>query len=250
MRRPHIRLTLLVLVLIPALAAAAAGQVVILDYHTFLGNGTSSLDYTLADLAAQLDHIAALGYRIVDLDDAIAGRIEGKANVVITIDDGNRSDYAAYENVFKVRGIKPELFIYPFIIGRNKHALTPEQLKELASDGCGVGAHGFYHEYMTAKAYAHDPNKVMIEVTRPAPALQRLVGGRPILFAYPFGFGCQPVEDALRDAGYQWAFTASDKVSAVDFSDPGLDHFNVPRTIVYHWNRANIFKFLEQRLRS
>lgn len=250
MRPAFIRLGLAALVLSSALAAGAAGQVVILDYHTFLGSANSSLDYTLADLGDQLDRIAALGYRFVSLDDAIAGRVEGKANIVITIDDGNHSIYAACKKVFEARGIKPELFIYPFIIGRDRYALTPDQLKELDGDGCGVGAHGFYHEYMTAKAYERDRGKVMIEVTRPGPALDRLVGRQPTFFAYPFGVGCRPVEDALRDVGYQWAFSASDKVSEVDFSDPGLDHFNVPRTIVYHWNKKAIFKFLEQRLRS
>ena len=250
MRRILTALLVAALGVIPLRPLSATGQVVILDYHTFIGNGKSGLDYTLADLGAQLDRMISLGYRIVSLDDAIAGKVEGRANIVITIDDGNLSSYAACKEVFEVRGIRPELFIYPFIIGRNRHALSPTQLKELADDGCGVGAHGFYHEYMTAKAYAKDPWKVMIEVTRPAPALERLLNTRPRLFAYPFGVGCPQVERALRDAGYEWAFSASDKLSEVDFSDPVLDHYNVPRTIVYHWNRDKIFSYLAARLKD
>ncbi|MGO8694966.1 MAG: polysaccharide deacetylase family protein [Rectinemataceae bacterium] len=247
MRRVHLCLTI-VLSAIAVSTLWASGEVIILDYHSFLGTGRSSLDYPLTDMEVQLDRIRSLGYRFVSLDDAIAGRVEGKANVAITIDDGNRSDFEAYKNVFEERGIKPELFIYPFVIGRNKHALTPEQLRELAQDGCGVGAHGFFHEYMSAKAYGSNPKKVMMEVTRPGPALQKLLGERPLLFAYPFGEGCPTVEQALRDAGYEWAFTASDKIRAVDFADPNLDHFNVPRTIVYHWNRERIFRYLADRL--
>ncbi|MDA8427252.1 MAG: polysaccharide deacetylase family protein [Treponema sp.] len=247
MRRSIISLTIALFACAAGIRLWAGGEVIILDYHSFLGSGSSSLDYSLADMGAQLDRIRALGYTFVSLDDAIAGRIEGTANVVITIDDGNRSDYEAYKRVFEERGIKPELFIYPFPIGRSRHALTPEQLKELAGDGCGIGAHGFFHEYMTARAYERDPAKVMMEVTRPAPALRKLVGERPRLFAYPFGFGCPPVSQALREAGYDWAFTAGDKIKSVDFSDPRLDHFNVPRTIVYHWNRAQIFSYLATR---
>ena len=247
MRRSILSLTIALFACAAGARLWAAGEAVILDYHSFLGSGRSSLDYSLADMGAQLDRIRALGYTFVSLDDAIAGRIEGTANVVITIDDGNRSDYEAYKRVFEERGIKPELFIYPFPIGRSRHALTPEQLRELAGDGCGIGAHGFFHEYMTARAYERDPGKVMMEVRRPAPALQKLVGARPRLFAYPFGFGCPPVAQALREAGYDWAFTAGDKIVSVDFSDPKLDHFNVPRTIVYHWNRAQIFSYLAAR---
>lgn len=229
------------------LRLSAEGDVIILDYHSFLGSGRSSLDYSLADMGAQLDHMRELGYKFVTLDDAIAGRVQGTANIAITIDDGNRSDYEAYKRVFEERGIKPELFIYPFVVGRTTFALMPEQLQELARDGCGVGAHGFFHEYMSAKAYERDPGKVMIEVKRPAPALRKLLGRRPQLFAYPFGYGCPPVEEALREAGYEWAFTAGDTIVPVDFSDPKLDHYAVPRTIVYHWNRTRIFSYLAAR---
>ena len=247
LRRPSI-LTVALLFVSLGLPLSASGKVIILDYHTFLGSKRSSLDYSLQELGAQLDHITSLGYHFVSLEDAIAGRIEGDDNVAITIDDGNRSDFEAYEHVFASRGIKPELFVYPFIVGRSPHALTPEQLKSLSEAGCAVGAHGFFHEYMSESAYRKDPRKVMMEVTRPAPALERITGLRPTLFAYPFGNGCPEVEDALRDAGYQWAFSAGDKPKVVDFSDPALDHFNVPRVIVYHWNREQIFSFLAKRL--
>ena len=56
------------------------------------------------------------------------GRITGTKNVLVTIDDGNRSVYEAFQKVFKPNGIRPLLAIYPNIIDKKKYALTWDQL--------------------------------------------------------------------------------------------------------------------------
>jgi peptidoglycan/xylan/chitin deacetylase (PgdA/CDA1 family) len=237
-----------VLSMIPPLAAE--GKAIILDYHTFLGDKVGNLDYSEQELAEQLDEMKAMGYAFVGLDDAIAGRIEGKANIVITIDDGNHSIYPAFKNVFEPRGIKPWLFVYPAIVlGHVRYALTPEKLRELALAGCGVGAHGYHHNPVTDKTWARDPRDFMIEIERPGPALGRILGQAPTTFGYPFGVYSARAEAALAAAGYSWAFAADDKVRQVSFDDPALDRFAVPRTIAYRYNRralmAALRKFLD-----
>jgi peptidoglycan/xylan/chitin deacetylase (PgdA/CDA1 family) len=197
----------------------------------------------------QLDRILAAGYRIVSLSDAIAGKIEGKANIAITIDDGNHSVYRAWKEVFEPRGIRPDLFIYPNAIDRNAFTLTSDRLRELAAAGCGIGAHGYFHEYMTPKAWARNPARVTVEAVRPGPALEKMLGTRPSLFAYPFGVTSSEAEAALQKAGYSWAFLAGDTLTSVDFSDPGLRRYAVPRTIVYRWNRETVLKTLESRMK-
>ncbi len=235
------------LCLIPSLAAE--GTVIILDYHTFLGSGKSSIDYTEQELADQLDQIRAMGYSFVSLDDAIAGRIEGKANIVITIDDGNHSIYPAFKRVFEPRGIKPYLFVYPAIVlGHVRYALTPDKLRALSQAGCGIGAHGYHHNPVTDKAWARNPADFMAEIERPGPALARILGTAPTMFAYPFGVYSSRAETALAAAGYTWAFAADDKVRSVLFDDPSLDHFAVPRTITYRYGRRNLMKALRDYL--
>jgi peptidoglycan/xylan/chitin deacetylase (PgdA/CDA1 family) len=243
----------LILTLLPLLVLSqslrAEGKAVILDYHSFLGTGTSNLDYSEAELAAQLDEIAGMGYRFVSLDDAIAGRLEGEANVVITIDDGNHTILPAFTRVFEPRGIKPFLFVYPAIVlGRLRYALTPEQLKYLADAGCGVGAHGYHHDAVTDKAWERDPKDFMDEIERPGPALARILGARPALYGYPFGVYSRRAEEAVAAAGYAWAFAGDDQVRQVSFDDPGLDRMAVPRTITYRYNRGNLMRALRKLL--
>jgi peptidoglycan/xylan/chitin deacetylase (PgdA/CDA1 family) len=228
---------------------SAAGKVVILDYHTFLGNGKSNIDYSQDELAEDLDAMSAMGYKFVSLDDAVAGRVEGNANIVITIDDGNHTVYPAFTQVFEPRGIKPYLFIYPAIVlGHVRYALTPEQLRLLAQAGCGIGAHGYHHNPVTDKSWERNPKDFMVEISRPGPALSRIVGAAPTMFGYPFGVYSQRAEEDLAAAGYSWAFAADDKVRQVSFDDPGLDHMAVPRTITYRYQRKALLKILKRLL--
>ncbi len=229
--------------LVPA-GAYAAGTAIILDYHSFTGKGTS-LDYTEKELAAQFDRFASLGYRFVSMRDAIDGTIEGSRNLVITIDDGNHTVYPTYQHVMKPRGIKPLLFIYPAIIGRQAYALTEAQLKELSADGCIIGAHGYNHEYLTHKAYLADSKKVAREISKPGPVLESMLGKPVRLFGYPFGVGSPEAQALLKSAGYEWAFLAGGEIHAVNFADPSLDRLAVPRTIVFHSNINAIYAALE-----
>jgi peptidoglycan/xylan/chitin deacetylase (PgdA/CDA1 family) len=246
--KKKVRLILISLAVL-CLPLQAAGKVVILDYHSFLGTGKSNLDYSEKELGAELDAIAAMGYKFVSLDDAIAGRIEGQANIVVTIDDGNHSVYRAVKEVFEPRGIKPFLFIYPaIVIGHSRYAITAEQLKALAGDGCGVGAHGFYHNPVTEKAWARNPKSFAIEINRPGPALTKLLGTAPTTFAYPYGVFSRKAEDDVAAAGYAWAFAADDKIRQVCFDDAELDRMAVPRTITYRYQRKALLKALKQFL--
>jgi peptidoglycan/xylan/chitin deacetylase (PgdA/CDA1 family) len=227
----------------------ANGKVIILDYHSFLGNSKSNLDYSETELAAELDEMKAMGYKFVSLDEAIAGKIEGRANIVVTIDDGNHSVYPAFRDVFEPRGIKPYLFVYPaIVIAHVRYALTPEKLLSLVEAGCGIGAHGYHHNPVTDKAWAKNPRDFMMEIKRPGPVLAKLLGAAPTTFAYPFGVYSQRAEEAVTAAGYAWAFAADDKVRLVSFDDPGLDRMAVPRTITYRYNRRNLLRALQRNL--
>ncbi len=249
MSREKYLIVFLISVLAVCLPLRAEGKVIILDYHTFLGNGKSNIDYSEAELAEQLDAMAAMGYKFVNLDDAIAGRIEGKANIAITIDDGNHTVYPAFKDVFEPRGIKPYLFVYPaIVIGHVRYALTPEKLRLLAQAGCGVGAHGYHHNAVTDKTWARDPKDFMTEIKRPGPALAKILGAAPTMFGYPFGVYSRRAEDAVAAAGYSWAFAADDKVTQVSFDDPGLDRMAVPRTITYRYNRNILMRALKDYL--
>jgi peptidoglycan/xylan/chitin deacetylase (PgdA/CDA1 family) len=226
-------------------AASASGKVLILDYHTFLGTGRSSMDYSLQEFGSQLDRMRSLGWQLVSLEQALAGNLSGDKNIAITIDDGHRTVYDAVVKVLLPREVPAELFVFPHALGRSLHYLKVGSLKQLMLKGMGVGAHGYYHLLMTPKAWARNPKSVMQEALRPADALLQMTGKSPTLFAYPYGIAAPEAEASVQAAGYLWGFLADGRLRSVDLTDPKLNHFAVPRTIVYRTGLKALFTYLK-----
>lgn len=237
----------IVLVTLLGMPSFAASQLIILDYHSFLGSGKSSLDFSPQEFASQIDRFIALGYHFVSLPEALDGKIQDDNNLVLTIDDGHRTDWTVFMEVLKPRHIPVTLFIPAFSIRHDKHLLSIDQLRELYIEGCTIGAHGYFHNSMTTEAYEKNSASVLTEAMRPGPAIAAIIGAKPLLFAYPFGAAGAAGKAAVQRAGYAWAFAAGSKIIPVRFDDPALDHFNVPRTIVYRWNIESILRTLAAR---
>ncbi|HOS96041.1 MAG TPA: polysaccharide deacetylase family protein [Deltaproteobacteria bacterium] len=203
----------LVLMLVSAACLAGAGRAhagdakaYVLCYHSFHGNQKFPGDVSLEELASQMDLLRTKGFRFVSLADLVAGRVKGAHNVLVTIDDGNATVYPAYRQVFRPRGIRPVLGIYPAIIGRKSYSLTWEQLSELARDGCEVGAHGYYHLHLKQEFREKDPKGFVREIAGSKDVLQERLGVKVKGFFYPNGIYSEAARQAVQDAGYSCAF--------------------------------------------
>jgi peptidoglycan/xylan/chitin deacetylase (PgdA/CDA1 family) len=221
------------------------GKTVILCYHTFSGTLNSSLDFSIEELKEHLAAYRAKGYSFLNLDDFINGKNISEKNIVITIDDGHHTVKAAWENVFKPQGIKPALFIYPNVIGRTEYSLSRENLKALYDSGLFIGAHGYYHEFLTQKAFEADYSKAASEIIRTGPAIEKITGLKPETLAYPFGAGSPEAEKLLVKYGYKFAFTAVSGIEMLEHPVIKEKPYSIPRTIVYKWNYKTILKSLE-----
>ena len=149
-----------------------------------------------------MDRFLALGYHFISLEDVLNNNLEGDRNLALTIDDGHRTDMAAYFGVLKPRNIPVTLFIPGYSVGHDKHLLTIAQLQRLFLEGCTIGAHGFYHNFMTASAYRKNPASVITEAARSRFAIARMVGEILEYFAYLFGGAGTEGKAAVQKAGY------------------------------------------------
>ncbi|MEJ5190164.1 MAG: polysaccharide deacetylase family protein [Breznakiellaceae bacterium] len=217
------------------------GKVIILDYHTFLGNGKSSLDFNREELIRQLEQFEKMGFRFVSLDDAIQGKISGWKNLIFTIDDGNHSVPPIVRDVLLPRGIVPVLFISAALTERSQFCFNPSVLKGLYEKGCIIGAHGYTHQYLTKRAFATNSLRSREEIEKPGPLIEQWIGKKPLYFAYPYGRNSPQAKALLSQVGYRYAFLADDKVHPISFDDPNLDPYEVPRTIMYWWNVKKVF---------
>jgi len=213
--------------------ARAEASVSVLCYHSFLEKKKMDpFSFTIDELNSQILQLKKEGFRFVSINDVISGRITGTKNVLITVDDGNKSVYDAHRKVFRPNGIRPLLGIYPNIIINKKHyALTWEQLTELANSGCDIAAHGYFHLKINKKLYDKNPGYFKKEIFLVKKVLEEKLNRKITVFVYPFGLRDDLTIKTLREAGYRYAFTINN--GRIDIPLGAGDRpFELPRYMV------------------
>jgi peptidoglycan/xylan/chitin deacetylase (PgdA/CDA1 family) len=190
----------------PSLIWGNQPAVVALSYHAFLEK-KDPYSCSLSSLEDHLDRLSRAGFTFVSMEDIRGGRISGSKNILITVDDGNRSVYKAYHEVFKPRHIKPLLAIYPGIIGKKKYVLTWKELRELTREGCTVAAHGYFHLKIAHRLYKRDKWSFAREVYTSRRVLEKKLGVSVDVFVYPFGLYDGTTLTHITKAGYKYGFT-------------------------------------------
>lgn len=228
----------------------ARGTVHVLCYHTFMNRKT---DYDVApeEFKKQIDDMASMGYRFVKTEDVMSGRVNGNNNVWITIDDGNNSINAVYNNALKPHGVKPLLFLYPGILDRKSvpYALSYAEIKGFLNDGASAGAHGFYHLFLNEKQYKKDKKEFLKEIYGSRDTLESKLGRKMELFAYPFGVYSDLARDELAQAGFKYAFTINHGVVQVPL-ELNPEPLKLPRYLVTKTSWKNVRSILSKNLQK
>ena len=194
-------------------------EVSVLCYHS-ISDSTHETAVTPAAFTAQLEALQKAGYSFVSLEQVVAwvkgkGTLPRKA-VALTFDDGYADfattvlpllqKYDASAAVF-VMGTPPEAWDAPL--------LTSEALAVLQSnESVTVGWHSATHPNLARL------NSDMLEQEIKAPF-------KTAYFAYPGGNHSPQAASALKDAGYEAAFT----IRPVPVKQ-GMDPYLLPRTVV------------------
>jgi peptidoglycan/xylan/chitin deacetylase (PgdA/CDA1 family)/GT2 family glycosyltransferase len=229
----------------------SGGEVVVLGYHAIAdlaGEGVTSEYGVPPELfAAQLDGLRSAGWSFIDLDRLRAGlRGEGSLPdraILLTFDDGYESVLAAGAPVLRDRGIPAVLFALTGKLGgandwdppgaKGPQGLLDEEgLRSLAEAGVSVQSHGETHRRLTEL----DPAELAAELRSSREQLRSVGLGEPVAFAYPYGVWSPEAAAAVRDAGFELAFTVTPGVVGRDENPYALPRVEVlaadgPRTV-------------------
>lgn len=208
----------------------------VLVYHRFDARAAGPTTVKTATLEAQLAWLGEHGYRVVPLRSVVA-MVRGEqapapGTVAITVDDGHRSVYTELFPLVRRYRIPVTLFLYPSAISRASYALTWEQLQEMEQTGLvDVESHTWWHP-----DFRHEKGRlsaseyrafVHTQLIRAKETLERRLGERVDLLAWPFGISDPQLEDAAAEAGYVAAFAYEGGAAHV-----GGDRFAIPRVPV------------------
>lgn len=186
----------------------------ILCYHRF-GDEKARMVVSAEDFEAQMRYLAENDYRVIPLA-ALAGFLEGRSAlperaVVLTMDDGYRSNYEIAFPILKRYRFPATIFVYTDFVNA-RAALTWPQMREMLESGLiDIQPHSKAHSNLAFPTASEDHgafrDRVATEISAPTEALRRNLGVSLHTFAYPYGDAGELAMAELRSAGYRMAAT-------------------------------------------
>ncbi len=201
--------------------------VYILCYHAFLEK-KDPYSFTNEIFREQLHKLKNSGFTFVTFEDVINDKITGNKNILISIDDGNKSVYQAYYSIMKPMEIKPLLGIYPAIISRMHYAMTWDEVKQLSADGCYIASHGYHHMFLSEKYYNQEPASFKKEIYLSKKILEEKLNRKIETMLYPFGVNSPIAINELKNAGYKYAMTIEPRMESL----PSANNFQIHRYLM------------------
>ena len=231
---------------------AAVAAVPILAFHRFAPTAVDSMTVSLDRFDAQLRLLERLSCRVVPLADWVAWRCGRRAAlperaVVLTADDGHRSQFEQMAPRLQERGWPATFFVYPSAISNADYAMTWPQLQTLAErPGLSVQSHTLWHPNLLRERRGQPPAAferfARQQLGQSRQVLQQRLG-RPVdLLAWPFGLSDTGLQALAAETGYAAAFALGNRsASARDAL------FDMPRHLIVD---SIVPAQLEARLRT
>ena len=134
--------------------------------------------------------------------EAVLDVLVGRDDVVLTFDDGFRSDVSAALPALQSRGLSAKFFITAAHLGQPGY-LRPTDVKTLADHGMTVGTHGWRHV-----SWRHlDRDQLVGEIVRSRTVLEDLINAKVKELSIPSGQYNRRVLEVIRDLGFERVYT-------------------------------------------
>ncbi|HSI13160.1 MAG TPA: polysaccharide deacetylase family protein [Chthoniobacter sp.] len=208
-------------------AANKNANVICLCYHNIDERGSKALTLPIAEFEKEMEAIKANGFTVIPMQDFLAWRRGEKSipnkSCLITIDDGWVSAYTNAWPILKKYNYPFTLFIYVNYVGTGGKSLSWDQLAEMRDAGVDIQSHTYSHSSLKvpggnvdAKAKASIKKDVAElgvdgwmrkEIIDSKQVLEKQLGIKCNVFAYPFGVWTPKAVEIVKEGGYEAAFT-------------------------------------------
>lgn len=196
-------------------------SVVAFCYHRFEEKVRDSLAITPAEFERQMQALKDAGFTVIPMQDFLAWR-RGEKNIpaksaLITLDDGYVSCYDVAWPILKKFNYPFTMFVYIKYVNSGGKSITWDQLAEMRDAGVDIQSHSFSHENLHGKPVKKETAAEIAalgyegwlkkEIGDSKAYIEKQLGIKVNVFAYPFGVYNQKARDAVKAAGYEAAFT-------------------------------------------
>jgi len=211
----------------PAPAINQHAAVMALCYHRFEDRPHDALAISPVDFEKQMQALKDSGFTVIPMQDYLAWRRGDKdipaKSAIITIDDGYISGYDVAWPILKKFNYPFTMFVYIDYIGTGGKSITWDQLAEMRDAGVDIESHSYSHSNLkapgngvdkrTKERVAQDIKTLGVdgwmrkEIIESKKVIEKQLGIKVNVFAYPFGIYSPKAREMVKDAGYEAAFT-------------------------------------------
>ncbi len=189
-------------------------QVVVLCYHRVEGAAGGPLSLTPELFEQHMQRLRDRGIQVISMQDFLAWRRNEKTippkSALITLDDGYISAFETARPILKKFNYPWTYFIYTKYIGSGGKSVSWEQLAALRDEGVEIGCHTISHKSLRQSGgkspEAYDA-WLRDEIIGSKQIIEKKLGVRCAVFAYPEGHWNAKVLDVVKAAGYEASFT-------------------------------------------
>ena len=198
----------------------------IIMYHQVRNDKSGDMIISKGKLEEELAYLKRNGYVSVSPKEWLAycdGKLALPERIVmLTFDDGWKSQYENALPLLNKYGYKGVFYVYPDFVGGSA-AMNWDMIKKLAKAGHTVGCHSMTHPKL-APAEPNESKKnykqrLKEEIFASADRISEKTGIDTLDFCFPYGYYSREVIDMLEDAGYRSAATVNAGKNDAD-SDP------------------------------
>ena len=204
---------------IAATPPTPSGQVSvpILLYHRFGATVADGMTITTPVFESHLKYLRENGYTVIPLRRLVdwylkKGPPPAPKSVVIVEDDAHKSVYTDMLPLAKKYKVPVTIFIYPSAVSNAKYAMTWDQLRELKKTGLfDFQSHTYWHPNFKKDRKKMKPvefdKSVTMQLTKSKARIEKELGVKVDLLAWPFGIYDDDLLRRAAAAGYVGTFT-------------------------------------------
>jgi|SRR5918999_1224440 peptidoglycan/xylan/chitin deacetylase (PgdA/CDA1 family) len=160
------------------------------------------------------------------------GIVNQQKVVILTFDDGYKSQYSNAKPILDIYGFKASFYIVCNYVGSGDNRMTWEEIKSLQQEGHDIASHTMNHDDLSTLP----PEKVEYEVSQSKQCLLDQ-GIKPKSFAYPFNGGSDdPAVISAVASHYELARTATDPLAFLGCNGGGSSECDTNKYTIMGWS--------------
>lgn len=218
----------------------------ILLYHRFGPVAADSMTVPTSVFEAHLKFLHDHAYTAIPVRELVDNYLKNRIplpprSVVITVDDGHRSIYTDMLPLVRQYRFPVTLFLYPSAISNASYAMSWDQLRKMKESGFfDFQSHSYWHPNFKKERERLTPTEyerfVERQLRKSKETLEKNLGAKVDLLAWPFGIYDTWLMAKATEAGYRAAFTIERRQAAL--SDPMTA---LPRFLLTRADQGRVF---------